>query len=151
MRSTNSSARRTSSVSSSRSFARQAPTAFTCAPALIHAPFTMGVVDAVTVQMISASATAACAEEAHETRTAGYRLAVSALNFSAWAGFGPHTWIFVIGRTSSIASICVRACSPVPITARVAASGFASSLVATALTAAVRMAVIRVPSTIASN
>ena len=66
---------------------------------------------------------------------------MSAANRRALAGSRPATRMPVSGRTAAMASRCARAWTPVPMMASSVASARASSSVATADTAAVRISV----------
>ena len=137
-------------MSSSRRVGTQAPTAFTWAPSAIHAPWTTGAADEVTVQTMWAPSTAARTDGAASTGTP-WRSDASSAKRRARSASRPHTRTRRIGRTSSIASRCVRACTPVPTIASSVASSRARARVATADAAAVRMAVTAVASTTASS
>jgi hypothetical protein len=79
------------------------------------------------------------------------RAPICSHNAAARSGARPQTTISAAGRIVRIASTCRRACTPVPRIATLVASGRARTRVATADTAAVRMAVTAVASTSASR
>ena len=117
-----------------------APTALTCAPGSSHAFCNTGSAELVAVTTIPAPATASAAEAQAVTGTA-VRSRMSSANRRALSGSRPVTRTRSSGRTAAIASRCDRACTPVPMMASSAASARASSSVATADTAAVRISV----------
>ncbi len=100
----------------------------------------MGSVAEVTVQMMSASATACCTVMA---AVIGMPSSTCIFVARAWARSceRPQMVMDSSARTLAMARTCVAACSPVPRMARCFASLRASASVATALAAAVRMAV----------
>ena len=102
----------------------------------------------VTVQMISASSTAARALPTASTGRSNFSDRLLA-NSCACSSGRLHTRTRRMGRTASMASRWPRACVPAPRIARSLASGRASSLVATPETAGVRMAVTEVASAMA--
>ena len=122
------------------------PTALTCVPARSHAPSSTGSREAVTVQTMSASATASRALGGRLDRRSRWRFRAASTKRATWAGSRLHTRTRRSGRTSATASRCVAAWTPLPSRARVLASARASARVATPDTAAVRMAVIELAS-----
>ena len=94
----------------------------------------------MTVQTTSASLTASRADSAARTGSPT-SLSIRLANAAARSPERPHTRTRSSDRTSRIDRRWVAACSPYPRRARVRASFRASASVATALAAAVRMAV----------
>ena len=127
-----------------------APTALTCAPGATQAPRTTGSWAVVVVQIKSAPATASSAVATASTGRPVSRASRSA-NSEALAAGTEYTRTLRTNRTARIACRCVCACVPAPMIARSPASGLASRSVASPLTAAVRIAVIEVASTIARS
>jgi len=111
------------------------PTTLTCAPSFSHSRRSTGSTELVAVTTTSASRTASSALPTASTPD-------SAASASACVAVGEKIRIWSKSRTSRIASRCVRACTPAPRMPSSRASSRASSRVATADTAAVRIAVI---------
>lgn len=102
------------------------------------------------MQMMSAPFTASRAVGAGST-SMRCRIRARSAKARARSGLRPKTRARRMGRATRIASKCVRAWTPVPMTARSAASSRASRRVATPETAAVRIAVMELASMTASS
>ncbi len=119
-------------------------------PGSSHSPNSTGWRDDVTVHTMSLPSTA-CSGLSHTSTAMPSASPAQAANALACFQFRLNTRTADSGRTSEMASRCVRACTPLPSSARVDASSRARSLVATADTAAVRTAVMEDASSIAAS
>ena len=121
-----------------------------CAPGDTHSPRTTGSLAVVTVQMRSAPRTASSAL-AHASTVMPVSADSRAAKAVALSAGTLNTRTRRSGRTARMACRCVWACVPAPMMARSPASGRASRSVTSPLTAAVRMAVTAVASTMARS
>ena len=136
------------SESSSRVAEIDEPTALTCVPGASQARSTIGSRAEVAVTTTSASRSASSALAAAST---GNGASDSATSASTASGVRLHTRARSNRPSAAIASRCERACTPAPRIASSFASGLARARVATAETAAVRMAVTAEPSSTARS
>ena len=132
--------------SSSRAAGLLEPTAAMNVPGLTHVPSNKGSVARVAVTITSASLTAVLAS----TALAVTPNSVFSQSAKSGADARPATHTRSNGWTSSSASACARACTPVPKIASERASRAASRCIATAVAAAVRKRVISFAAIVAS-